>query len=591
MSANAGPEVDPGKLLGMFERGEHEALCEELLRVLRYFAVNSFNDVGPGNQPFFDTFMELFLGLMAQERLLIPPRFAAGFIELNQTIANLAAISRFGTTDACLQQLLTQDNNLVKVLALLSARNRIEVDRQAIFDAAGDLASRWYGEYAGMMRHVANPAVAENLRKHFHFRHPQLVASVKVSLVQYGSTYVGDDCDRAIKPVMNESLQRWFRELGVVVRNKPRREKIAVLSGMWREGHSIHRNYTAFFEALSARHELTLVHLGTGAEWDSRHFHQVVRVPRVASAADIEALQDNEFGMAIYPEVGMQAETTVLSNLRIAPIQVSLPGHSVSSFGSLVDYFISGAACEVKDQPQRNYSERLVLLPGMGVVHEKPTYAPQGRRRTDGAVVINCPWTIQKVNHRLLRALGRMLEAAPQAVRLRIFAGGTTLGHGDHVPAWRKLAQTLGAHRFELLGDLPYDTYMRLMEQGDFTLDAFHFGGCNTVSDSLYLRLPTVCWEGDKWYNRIGPEMLRRVGLEECVARDEEAYVALGRRMISDRAWRAEVAAKLRAVDLDRTLYDRQEGQHFATAMEYLLEHHERLRAEGGREPIRIGPG
>jgi hypothetical protein len=587
--ANAGPEVDPAALVKLFERGEHEALCDELVRVLRYFEAHSFNDVGPGNQAFFDTFMELFLTLMAQERLVIPVRLAGPLVGLNQTIANLAAISKFGTTDACVERLLMQDNNLVKLLALLSARNRIEVDRPAIFDAAGDLASRWYGEYAGMFRQVASADVSENLRKHFHFQHPKLVASVKVAQVQYGSTYVGGDCDRAIKPVMNRSLQGWFGELGVVVRNSPRREKIAVLSGMWREGHSIHRIHTGFLEALRARHELTLLHLGTGAEPDTALFERVVRLPRVTSAADIQVLQDNEFGMAIYPEVGMLPETTVLSNVRIAPIQVCLLGHSVSTYGSLLDYFVSGSACEVRERPERNYSERLVLLPGMGVVHEKPTYVPTGRQRRDKAVVINCPWTIQKINHRLLAALARMVQGVQETVRFRIYAGGTTMGQSDHLPLWRELAKVLRPDRFELLGDLSYELYMRLMEEGDFTLDAFHFGGCNTVSDSLYLRLPTICWEGDKWYNRIGPEMLRRVGLAECVVRDEESYIALARRMITDGAWRAELRARLETADLDAAIYGREEGTHFATAMEYLLDHHGRLQAEGGREPIRIG--
>jgi predicted O-linked N-acetylglucosamine transferase (SPINDLY family) len=98
-----------------------------------------------------------------------------------------------------------------------------------------------------------------------------------------------------------------------------------------------------------------------------------------------------------------------------------------------------------------------------------------------------------------------------------------------------------------------------------------------------------VCWEGDKWYNRIGPEMLRRAGLVECVARDEESYIALARRMITDGVWRAELRARLETADLDATIYGREEGTHFATAMEYLLDHHRRLQAEGGREPIRIG--
>lgn len=583
----AEPEVDPAQWLGMFERGQHEALCTAFLGVLQYFTKNSFDTLGAGNQAFFDTFMELFLTLMGQERFVIPPRFAATMIAMNPTISNLAAISRFATTDLCLQRVLPQDNNLIKVLALLSARNKIQLDRQVLLDADANLGSQWYAEYAALVSHVADSAVAENLRQHFHFSHPGLVATNKAPFVQYGSTYVGDDCDRAIKPVMNASLRRWFAQAGATVRNRPRANKIGVVSGVWQEGHSAYRIVRAFLEALRGSYDLTLVHLGAERDRAEHLFDRVLPLAPIRGAADLAPLQDNEFSMLIYPEVGMQAETTVLSNLRIAPIQLCLLGHSVSTFGSQIDYFVSGAACETADA-HRHYSERLVLLPGMGVVHEKPTYVPQGRQRHDGRILINCAWTSQKMHHRLLATVQRILDGFGDTVLLRIFPGGSTKHANDHIPLKRELERALGAGRFELMPRLSYPEYMRLLEEGDFTLDAFHFGGCNTVSDSLYLRLPTICREGDRWYNRIGPEMLRRAGVPECVAREEDAYVSLTRRMIMDAPWRAALAAKLQAADLDNTIYARQEADHFAAAVRYLLEHHEPLKAAGGTSPVRV---
>jgi predicted O-linked N-acetylglucosamine transferase (SPINDLY family) len=68
---------------------------------------------------------------------------------------------------------------------------------------------------------------------------------------------------------------------------------------------------------------------------------------------------------------------------------------------------------------------------------------------------------------------------------------------------------------------------MALMEEGDICIDASHFGGSNTMADSLYLRKPTVAFEGNKWYNRIGSQMLRVVGLEELIAKNAEQYIQL----------------------------------------------------------------
>ena len=91
----------------------------------------------------------------------------------------------------------------------------------------------------------------------------------------------------------------------------------------------------------------------------------------------------------------------------------------------------------------------------------------------------------------------------------------------------------------EIMPFLHYSEYMGLMEEGDFTLDTYHFGGSNVVSDSLFVRKPTVAWQGDKWYNRISAGMLRRVGLDELITHSEDEYLATALRLIHDDAWRA----------------------------------------------------
>src|SRR2546429_306824 len=75
-----------------------------------------------------------------------------------------------------------------------------------------------------------------------------------------------------------------------------------------------------------------------------------------------------------YPDIGMTPQSILLANLRLAPIQIMSLGHPVSTWGSEIDYFISGADVEPPNYPERNYSERLVLLPGCGGVYNRPLY-------------------------------------------------------------------------------------------------------------------------------------------------------------------------------------------------------------------------
>jgi predicted O-linked N-acetylglucosamine transferase (SPINDLY family) len=135
---------------------------------------------------------------------------------------------------------------------------------------------------------------------------------------------------------------------------------------------------------------------------------------------------------------------------------------------------------------------------------------------------------------------------------------------------------------------LGYADYMGFMEEGDLTLDSYHFGGCNTVADSLFVRRPMVVWQGDKWYNRIGGAMLRRVGLDELVCDSEEEYLKTALRLVHADPWREELAARLAAADLDGTVFSDADAPSFRRAIEFLIANHDRLKGEPGRKPIRI---
>ena len=119
--------------------------------------------------------------------------------------------------------------------------------------------------------------------------------------------------------------------------------------------------------------------------------------------------------------------------------------------------------------------------------------------------------------------------------------------HCSYLPFFNDLREALGeAGVVEIVQHSPYPEYMRLMEEGDFALDSFHFGGCNTIADSLFLGKPPIVWEGQKWYNRVGPCMLRLAGLDELICTTEEEYLEKALRMIHDDRHREDLAAKVR---------------------------------------------
>ena len=372
------------------------------------------------------------------------------------------------------------------------------------------------------------------------------------------------------------------------MRNTPNPKKLALLSSCWYPSHSVYRPSFGYLKELKGYHK-TFFQLGAyGPQMDASIFDEVKQLSIVNGTLNIDPLLVNDFMVAYFPDIGMSKESIMLANLRFAPIQICMLGHPVSTFGAHIDYFISGADTEPAN-PERNYSERLVLLPGTGAVHNRPLYEPTGRKKSVPEIVINCPWSPMKMNARYCQGtLGELVKRSPKPLRFRVFSGAALTRHNDYIPFQRDLTAALRGAQVEVLAGLPYPHYMLMMEEGDLTIDSYHFGGSNVVSDSLFLRKPTVTWEGDHWYSRIGTQMLRSLDLGELTATDEEQFLEIVLHLIGDDEYRDRITVGLREADLDSTVFTTADARYMTNAIDFLVENHERLKNDPDRSPIYI---
>ncbi len=584
----AAPTFNAEVTFDLFRAGKFDDVCEHFDKVLLFLHANTIYTLDDSGLHFINVFLKTFFYVLSQPGFVIPDHRVERFLQYNRVISNVTAMSSFKTTDAYIAILSKQQVNFVPLLILWSARNTIKPDRKAIFDMSPHLSSIWYLEYGSLFYSgLISETVVNNLREHFEFSHPGLVLVANIQEVYFGSTYVDGKCDRPIKTHLNAALTNTLKGLPPA-RNRPKKNKIAVFSGYWRAGHSVYRNYYHYLKTLRPTYHLTFYKLIPGADCDETLFDDVQSydlqrngVPGPAS------LQDNDYEMVIFPDVGMYTESILLANRRLAPIQICWPGHSVSTFGSQMDYFISGKDVELAENPERNYSERLVLVPGMGVIHNKPTYELTNKRMPADRIRINCPWYAQKVNHNMLQTMKKIVVGTEKKIVFRLFIEHSLSRQNDFLPFVTEIKKEMGDN-LEVVNGLRYQLYMEQLEQGDLSIDSIHFGGCNTISDSLFLRTPTISWEGEKWYNRIGPQMLRLVGMQECIATSEEEYIKLVLRMINDDAYRADVRQRLEKVDLDSTIYSTADAPYFLHAVDYLIENHAKLQKKGERTAITI---
>jgi hypothetical protein len=89
------------------------------------------------------------------------------------------------------------------------------------------------------------------------------------------------------------------------------------------------------------------------------------------------------------------------------------------------------------------------------------------------------------------------------------------------------------------------EAFYGLMQVSDVFLDTIGFSGFNTAIQAIECGLPIVTREGLFLRGRLASGILRRMGMTELIANNEEEYINLAVRLVEDRAYREAMKEKI----------------------------------------------
>jgi predicted O-linked N-acetylglucosamine transferase (SPINDLY family) len=556
--------------------------------------------------PLFNQCISQFLECFASDNFIIPDEHFITFIYLNKFISELVAISPLKNTDSFINRILTNQvkinfkSNFVKILALFSPRNRIIINYKDLASINPQLFSLWYWSYLSQIAYI-NERDYNNVQNHLD--HIELInqnslLSISISIPYFYCTYANPVKDRQVKEKINFLVKGIFQDNKITnfpeKNNSPKgaKNKIAVITGLLSPAHPVHRSLMPYIKSLIPDYELTLVHLGKMKEsTDTGIFTEVINFEATNYENDLLLLKNNNFSLAFYPDIGMTLESVFLSNIRLAPVQVTALGHSVSTFGSEIDYFISGIESEIIEKASENYSERLVLIPGIGLYTDQ--YYQDDLKLISQAhsdpdkFIIACPWGFQKINYDNLIILKKILSSSEKKITYLFLPA---LNPDSYFLAIEEeIKNILGADNIEVIPDyLTHRQFMNKLETADIIIDSFPFGGYNTIIDSLYLNKALVTLEGTKAYNRFSGAMLRRLGLDELITNNSEEFIEKVLKLVNNDNYRHIINEKIRKLNPGKDLFNQQEIKYFKQAIDYLIENHQKLQADKLKDPVII---
>lgn len=587
------PTTDRRRLYAMLQRGQHSQICEGVATVLYFFQETNYSALDREGFKRINDFVSAVFALLTDPAFSIPPENAPGLVGRAHIFANLVAMSAYDTTDATLQQVLQQEHNLFKILFLYSVKNKTRLDSKQFFDMNPVMASLWFYTYPLPTIGCVLPHYQSNMREHFENADPRYTpADHRVSTAYFYCTYFAGQsrADRKLKEQINKGCQKRLGKLLTGIENKPDRHSLAVVTSKWFPNSAVYKSCFPLLNTFRDSYKMTLIHTGRDEPSElARNYFDEIHTVRFESSGGgnytltTAPIVSNDFQLVYYPDIGMTDESIWLSNIRLAPIQVTGYGHPVSTFGSEIDYFVVGAETEVLDDLNENYSETPIVLPGLGCVPVWPTYKRKDPPKKSDKLVANCVWGPDKYNYTAIRML-QEISRLTNGLEYAIFCSRGVNRYNAYLSFEAEMRQLLGDSA-TIHHNLEYMDYMEEAEYGDFAINSWPFGGYNTVVEALYLGKPVITLEGDRFYNRAASALLRRVGLENLIAKSAPEFIDLCVKMVNDPAFLAEQKAKLAGVDLSKAIFfDTDEVRYFKRMMELIIDEQEVLA--GNKSPL-----
>lgn len=338
----------------------------------------------------------------------------------------------------------------------------------------------------------------------------------------------------------------------VITLNAERRLRIGWVSSDFRE-HPIARNVMPLLRhADHARFEHILYSDCPVPDATSAAIQSVVgRVQSIVGLTDEQvARQIREDGIDILITLAghFDRNRPLIAAYRPAPLQVSFHDAATSGLDAQ-DYLISDRTMTPKHGVER-FTERVLRLPTFYVhapLVTAPPITPLPSQQA-GAITFGNFGNPAKINAQVIAVWARVLQALPTARLMlkykNIYEDSGVRSHFE---------QAFAAHGVSSARLVWHGSNSQAAEHlgayglADIVLDTFPFNGSTTTFEALWMGVPVLTLLGENMVGRWGASMLRAIGMNTWVARDEADYVALAQRFATDINALATLRADLRA--------------------------------------------
>jgi predicted O-linked N-acetylglucosamine transferase (SPINDLY family) len=251
-----------------------------------------------------------------------------------------------------------------------------------------------------------------------------------------------------------------------------------------------------------------------------------------------------------------------------APVQVTWLGYPNTTGMPVIDYRFTDEIADPPGEADEYHSEILMRLPDGFLCYGPPDDAPGVSglpTHKNGRITFGSFNNLPKINPQVIGLWSRLLH---QVADSRLLLKSKQFADEHVRQRFLDLFSVcgIGAERLRLLPRVASTAgHLALYHQVDIALDPFPYNGTTTTCEALWMGVPVITLRGDRHAGRVGASILTRLGLEEMIAQNEEAYVDIGVALAASMSALENLRSGLRSRMQSSVLCD---GRSFARTME-----------------------
>lgn len=385
-----------------------------------------------------------------------------------------------------------------------------------------------------------------------HEKRHEFKAAANQLISQYVNNLLSDSLKKKIANNLNRTLKSNKKPL------------LAVLVEKYGSSHAMYRCYHPLIKNL--REQFEVIAFAATGDLDGiskEDFDKVVEIePLKPIAEHIAKVIQCKPDMVLYPSLGMNNWTLQTASVRLAKVQVMLPGHPASSFMENIDYIVPVGLEPVTDELQGFCSEKVIdlsaeaptLLGGFAPHQNLPSELPC-KAIGDDVVRIAVNGVIHKVTPEFIQMCQKLTASTDKKLEFVFFM---SVNNRVTLFAAKALLSRLVPNSV-VYSYQSYPEYLQKLANCDLAVPTFPFGGTNSNLDAILLGMPKLILKGSNdlasYTDHMFWELFANID-QRLFAESEDDLTAKALALIEDETLRQKLSGAIRNIDVSGNAFN-----------------------------------